>query len=148
MHRILLMNNKGYTLIESLFQLVIFVIFVQLFLLFFYWKTPIERQYSDKSSIAWEMFVVDLQDELANVQTLTIQDGTTGIQFKTSRGQIRIEQRNTVIRKSVDGQGHIPFLTNVSVVKFTLEGTTLFADATMLDGTRKERDFEIGFYTE
>ena len=38
-------DEQGYTFIESLFQLIILAIFVQLFLLFFLWKAPIERQY-------------------------------------------------------------------------------------------------------
>ena len=146
MSRVLIANNRGYTLIESLFQLVIFAVFVQLFLLFFYWKAPIERQYSDMSSVAWEMFAVDVQNELVNIQSLQVRSNARGIEFNTSRGRINIEQNNTVIRKSIDGLGHIPFLTEVSSVKFSLTGTKLLVDVTLLDGTRKERDFEVGFY--
>lgn len=141
-------NDRGYTLIESLFQLVLFALFVQLFLLFFYWKAPIERQYTDMSSVAWEMFAVDLQDELVIIQSLDVHSNARGIAFNTSRGRINIEQNNTVIRKSIDGRGHIPFLTGVTSVNFSLNGTTLLVDATLLDGTRKERDFEVGFYPE
>lgn len=146
MSQLLMSNDRGYTLIESLFQLVLFAMFVQLFVLFFYWKAPIERQYSDMSSVAWEMFAVDLQDELVNIQSLHVHGNARGIEFNTSRGRINIEQNNTVIRKSIDGLGHIPFLTAVSSVKFSLSGTKLLVDATLLDGTRKERDFEVGFY--
>lgn len=139
-------NENGYTLIESLFQLIIFATFVQLFLLFFYWKAPIERHYSDTTSSAWEMFAVDLQDELTNVQKIEGRRNATGIQFVTERGRINIEQNNTVIRKTIDGLGHIPLLTAVSSAEFKLNDTTLFVAATMLDGTRKERDFEVGIY--
>ena len=139
-------NEYGYTLIESLFHLIIFAAFAQLFVLFFYWKVPIERHYSDTTSSAWEMFAVDLQDELANVQKLEVHSNAKGIQFVTERGRINIEQNNTVIRKSIDGLGHIPFLTAVSTTEFKLNDTTLFVTATMLDGTRKERDFEVGIY--
>lgn len=148
MSRLLTSNDRGYTLIESLFQLVIFAVFVQLFLLFFYWKAPIERQYSEMSSVAWEMFAVDLQDELVNIQALTVHSNARGIEFITSRGRINVEQNNTVIRKSIDGLGHVPFLTAVESVRFTVDGTILFADVVMLDGTKKERDFAIGFYQE
>ncbi len=148
MYRVLLMNHKGYTLIESLFQLVIFALFVQLFVLFFYWKAPIERQYTNMTGAAWEMFVVDLQEELINVQSFTLYPGASGLEVKTERGNIRIEQKNNVIRKTVDGQGHIPLLTNVSSLKFTRNDSTLFAVAEMLDGTTKERDFEIGLYLQ
>ena len=139
-------NDYGYTLIESLFQLIIFAVFVQLFLLFFYWKAPIERHYTDTTSLSWEMFAVDLQDELVNVRKIEVHSNAKGIQFVTERGRINIEQNNTVIRKSIDGLGHIPFLTAVSSTDFKLNDTTLFVAATMLDGTRKERDFEVGIY--
>ena len=46
--------------------------------------------------------------------------GGRGIRFVTDRGRIDIEQRNTMIRKAIDGQGHIPFLTNVYSVYFIL----------------------------
>ena len=51
-------EEKGYTFIESLFQLIIFVTFAHLFILFFLWKAPIEQQYTNMSDGAWELFAV------------------------------------------------------------------------------------------
>lgn len=144
MHRFLGNNNDGYSLIESLFQLLIFVAFVHLFVLFFYWKEPIERQYTDMTNTTWEIFAVDLQAALIDVEGISVNGGGRGISFYTSRGRIDIAQQNTMIRKTIDGLGHVPFLTNVYSAYFTLENETLNIDVTMLDGTRKERDFAIG----
>lgn len=140
-------NEKGFSLIESIFQLLIFAAFLQLLILFFYWKIPIEQQYST-SHAGWEMFVADVQDELADVRRIELQKNGQGIQFITERGRINLEHRQNVIRKTVDGAGHVPFLTAVSKAQFTLEGTQLVISATLVDGTRKERDFKVGIYPE
>lgn len=147
MYRYLIVHNqRGYTLIESLFQLAIFAVFVQLLVLFFLWKSPIEKQYSSMTNTAWELFVVDMQAALIDVHKFDIHANSRGLQLVNNRGVIDIEQNHNVIRKKVDGLGHVPFLTDVQSTIFTFDGTTLLIDVTMLDGTRKERDFAVGFY--
>lgn len=140
-------NEKGFSLIESIFQLMIFAAFIQLVVLFFYWKIPIEDQYSASHAV-WEMFVADIQDELVHVQKIEVQKNGQGIQFTTERGRINIGRNQNVIRKTVDGTGHVPFLTEVSEVQFTLEESNLVISAILIDGTRKERDFQVGIYPE
>ena len=96
------------------------------------------------SNTAWEMFAVDFQKSISNVHDFKVHADNRGIYILTSRGHIDVEHRNAVIRKTVDGLGHTPFLTGVYSAYFTLEGRTVFVDVTMLDGTRKERNFAIG----
>lgn len=141
-------DERGYTFIESLFQLIILAILVQLILLFFLWKAPIENQYSDMAATDWELFAVDMQRLLSNVQQIEVYPTGRGITFSNMRGIIDVEQGTGVIRKKVFGQGHVPLLTNVRSVVFHLEGSTLFADVTRLDGSQKERGFAIGLYPQ
>ncbi|WP_172369248.1 competence type IV pilus minor pilin ComGF [Sporosarcina jiandibaonis] len=141
-------EEKGFTFIESLFQLIIFVAFAHLFVLFFLWKSPIEEQYANMSDGAWELFAVDFQASIVDVKEFNVHVGGHGISFVTDRGRIDIEQRNAMIRKAIDGQGHIPFLTNVQSAYFMLNGPVVTVTVTMLDGTRKERDFAVGFNSE
>lgn len=143
-----LSDNRGYTLIESLFQLIIFGVFVHLVILFIFWKDPIERQYANRSDMAWEIFTVDLQGAIINVEEFNVHEGGRGIQFLTERGRIDIEYRNQVIRKRIDGLGHIPFLTEVYTALFSYDGMRLSVDVTMLDGTRRERVFAVGQNTK
>lgn len=144
----LLSGNRGYTLIDSLFQLIIFIIFAHLIVLFFLWKAPIDRQYGNLSTSEWELFAANLQKELAHVSQFNINTDQKGFMIETPRGRINFDQGNGVIRKRVDGQGHVPFLTKVSTATFTQSSTALFVEVTLLDGTRKERDFAIGLYQE
>lgn len=139
-------KESGYTLLETIFQVMIFAMFTQLFLLFFYWKAPIERQYNDLSAIQWELFAADFQEELVILQEIEVIRNGDGVRFLTERGSIVIEVNNYVIRKTVDRQGHIPFLTEVSSATFTISGSTLIVKAVMQNGMQKERDFIIGHY--
>lgn len=141
-----LKKEEGYTLLETIFQVMIFAMFTQLFVLFFYWKAPIERQYTDFSALQWEIFAADVQNELVQLQAIELVRAGKGVRFRTERGVIVIEEGNQVIRKTIDSKGHIPLLTDVSSTKFTLSGSTLLVEAVMQNGTRKERDFTIGLY--
>ena len=141
-------DEQGYTLIESIFQLIILAVFVQLFLLFFLWKAPIENQYSNMAAIDWELFAVDMQRLVSGVQQVEVYPTGQGITFLNERGLISVEQGTGVIRKRVYGQGHVPLLTSVRTATFSLEGSTLFVYVTLLNGSQKERGFAVGLYPE
>lgn len=94
------------------------------------------------------MFAADFQAELTHLHSFEVYHNGEGVRFRTDRGLIAIEQRNHVIRKSIDGLGHVPFLTHVSSAQFSLQHPTLVVNVTMQDGTRKERNFTIGDYSQ
>ncbi|CAM3122983.1 competence type IV pilus minor pilin ComGF [Filibacter tadaridae] len=141
-------DEGGYSLLESMFHLLIMAIFIQFFLLFFFWKGPIERQYADYTSTEWELFAVDMQSVLSDVTA--IDDPLDGSSLRLWKGtdSIIIEQRSSTIRKRVKENGHIPLFTNVKEVTFSLDGSTLTTDVLMVDGTRKGRSFVVGLYPE
>ena len=141
-------DERGYTLIESLFQLIILAILVQFFLLFFLWKGPIERQYFNMSATDWELFAVDFQQLLSDIDQIDVHNDNRGIQLKNSRGTIDVEQGNAVIRKRIFGNGHVPLLTNIHSAFFSLDGLYLFVQVKMLDGTQKERKFVVGLHSK
>ena len=141
-------NERGYTFLESIFQLLIMALFLQLFVLFFFWKEPIERQYADYGSTEWELFAMDLQQLLAEVSTIEVSDAGETLRFRNARGNIDIEQNGSVIRKRVNGNGHIPLLTSVRSAVFSIDGIGVTTQVVLADGTQKERRFVIGLYPE
>ncbi|MFC5603540.1 competence type IV pilus minor pilin ComGF [Sporosarcina koreensis] len=141
-------NEEGYTLLEALFQLLIMGIFVQFLLLFFYWKQPIERQLQDYYATEWELFAIDLQALLVDVEDFRVLMGDRAILFTTERGKIEVGQSGYVIRKMTNSKGYIPLFTNVSSVIFVHEGHELKVEARMLNGRKRERSFAIGFRQE
>lgn len=143
-----LKDEKGYTLLESLFQLAIMAIFLQFVVLFYFWKAPIENQLQDYSSVEWELFAIDLQSYIADVKEFHITKEGRAIYFIIDRGEIEIGQSGSVIRKTVFGMGHIPLYTNVRSVHFSRSGEFLNVQVTMTDGQVRERGFVIGIYPE
>ena len=149
MHRVLKCRNEaGYSLLESLFHLVIMGILLQFAILFFYWKMPIERQLEDFYGTEWELFAIDLQRLLVDVEDVDVLFGGRAISFTNDRGEIQIGQSNSVIRKLTNTNGHIPLYTNIYNVTFTQEGYELNVVVTMTDGTERERRFAIGLRNE
>lgn len=149
MHNDLNSNNEsGYSLLEALFQLLIMGIFLHFVVLFFYWKLPVERQLQDYYATEWELFAIDLQALLIDVEDFNVLWGDRVISFTNERGKIEVGQSNSVIRKLTNSAGHIPLFTNVASVSFTREGHELNVEVTMLDGRKRERRFAIGFRQE
>ncbi len=149
MHQVMRYRNEaGYTLFEALFQMLIMSILLQFVILFFFWKAPIERQLEDYFETEWELFAIDLQKLLVNVEDFNVRIGNSTISFMNERGEVEIGQSNSVIRKRINASGHIPLFTNVSSVQFSHEGFELNVEVIMLDGTKRERRFVIGIRQE
>lgn len=149
MHSVLkLRNESGYSLLEAMFQLMLMAIFLHFVVLFFYWKLPIERQLHDYYATEWELFAIDLQALLVDVEDFNVHIGDRAISFTNERGKIEVGQSNYVIRKLTYTTGYIPLFTNASRVIFTHEGHELNVEVTMLDGKIRERRFAIGFRQE
>lgn len=141
-------NESGYTLIEAIFQLSVFFLFVHFVLLFFFWQNQIQAKIGHASDTAWELFVLEFQKELSYAQTIDKQRGKEGVIFHTSRGLIAVESNNGVLRKTVDGQGHIPLLTHVKQAKFDIQDSLITVSAEFDTGQEKERTFVIGYLAE
>lgn len=149
MHRLLKRNNElGYSLLESIFQLLILGIFLQIVILFFYWKAPIERQFEDYYATEWELFGIELQSLLLDVEEFNTLVGNRTISFINDRGVIEIGQLDSVIRKRVNNTGHVPLYTNIRQAIFTREDDELFVEVLMRDGKIRERRFVIGLRQE
>ncbi|MFS0575199.1 competence type IV pilus minor pilin ComGF [Sporosarcina sp. 179-K 3D1 HS] len=140
-------DEQGYTFLESVFHLLIAIAFLQLFLLFFVWKAPIERQFSDHTATEWELFAIDMQRLLKNVSTFDMPDKDK-ISFRINGLTHQVGLSGNVIRWQKAGEGHVPILTNVRSVVFSFDGTIVTADVTMLDGQTRERGFAVGLFPE
>ncbi|PIC84784.1 hypothetical protein CSV73_02505 [Sporosarcina sp. P1] len=141
------LNEKGYSLVESIIHLLIFMMLIQLTVLFFYWKAPVDNVYHGDLLGEWELFSLELQELLEKV-TVVEEVKSTLITFHTQKGSITIQQYDKMLRKVVNGTGHVPLLMNVKSSKFTVKDSELKLAVEMKDGMRKERTFAIGLYQE
>ncbi|MCM3757011.1 ComGF family competence protein [Sporosarcina aquimarina] len=139
-------NESGYTLLESLFQLIIAAAFLHLIILFLLFKESTYNQLTDSQTTEWELFMVDLQTDLSAVKRIELNtEGTilTAFMMDTSTNT---EYSNVggVIRRRVGSQGHVPLLTNVQKVIFVDEGPLLVVSVTLQDGTERQRRVAVG----
>ena len=141
-------DEEGYTFLESIFQLTVLSIFLHLFILFFFWKEPIEEKYFDTSSTEWELFSLDMQKLLSDVSEIQLLYEGTTFRLVNNLERINIGQSGTVIRKLVNGEGHVPLITGVQSVRFTYDGMTLTAHVLLLNGSVKVRGFAVGLYSK
>lgn len=140
-------DERGFTLLESVFHLLIFALLIQMSLLFFYWRVPVEAVYQNDFLGEWELFSMELQQMLEEVEWVS-QPGAEMITFKTEKGIITIHVYQQLIRKLVNHQGHVPLLTGVKSCEFYIEGNQLHVKVEKVDGRKKERILAIGFLTE
>lgn len=141
------LNEKGYSLVESVIHLLIFIMLIQFTVLFFYWKAPVDHVYQGDLLGEWELFSLELQELLEEV-TVVEEVKSTLITFHTKKGRMTIQQYDNMLRKVVNGTGHVPLLMNVKSSKFTMKGSELKIAVEMKNGMRKERTFAIGLYQE
>lgn len=149
MCREILGNERGYSLVESLFHLLLFCLFTQLVYWFFIWQGAIEETVIDQpEDIEWELFIADLQRSLQGVERVSVYFGNAGINYKKGTEEIDIHMRDTVLRKQKHHEGHIPLLYHVRSIHFTFNGTTLEVRARLLNGKVKERKIAIELLKE
>ncbi|PIC81003.1 hypothetical protein CSV75_04280 [Sporosarcina sp. P18a] len=141
------LDEKGYSLVESIIHLLIFTMLIQFTILFFYWQVPMKKAYQGDLLGEWELFSLEVQELLEEV-TRVEEVKLTTITFHAPKRRITIQQYDTMLRKVVDGTGHVPLLMNVKSSKFTVKDSELKIAVEMKDGVRKERTFAIGLYQE
>jgi len=139
-------RQAGFTLLESLFQLLIAAAFLHLIVLFLFFKESVHERMADSSLIEWELFMVDLQHDLADAEALTVNRYGTQFTIIPDGGGRLIEYRsvNGVIVRRKDQQGHVPLLTSVRSASFTRQSEELTAVVVLEDGTERTRRVAVG----
>ena len=139
-------RQEGFTLLESLFQLLIAAAFLHLVVLFLFFKDSVHERMANSDLIEWELFMVDLQQDLAAVESMTFNRNGTQVAIIPTGGGRHIEYRsvNGVIVRRMDQQGHVPLLTSVDSAVFTPHKEELSVAVVLSDGTERTRRVAVG----
>ena len=141
-----LTNESGFTLLESLFHLLITIAFLHLIVLFLLFKDVTHNQLTDSLTTEWELFMVDIQADLSAVQSIKVTQNGTMLTANMMNEAKLAEYTNVggVLRRRLASQGHVPLLTHVQSVEFIEEGPLLNVLVTLQDGTKRQRRVAIG----
>ncbi|WP_286923666.1 MULTISPECIES: competence type IV pilus minor pilin ComGF [Lysinibacillus] len=136
------MNEKGYTLLEALFQLVVFVLVMQLVVLVMLWYAEMKTTVLTDEQSKWELFVYDLNSYFENISFFTIRQNQKRITFESGNTIHNIDCYNNLIRDQVNG-GHVPMLIGINKCQFQYENNRVTVAVEFPSGIQKERTFYV-----
>ena len=137
------MNEKRYTLLEALFQVVVFVIFSHIFILIMLWYAEMKSTVFAVEQTKWELFVYDVNTYFVDVMSFEVSENHDKITFEIPEGLYSIEHYQTIIRKQVKRLGHEPVLIGVKTCQFYYENEELTIVVEFLNGIKKERTYYV-----
>lgn len=155
MHRSIRRKNldeAGYTFIEAIFQLIVFMLFAQIFILIIMWFSQFQAIEKMKDQVNWELFVLDLNQYLLNTRQFELYRNGNGIKIDTLMSEEQkvyiIEKSEKHIRKASEKGGNEIMLGFVEQADFSVRGNELLLKVTMKNGVKRERIFIVPFTSE
>ncbi len=139
------MNEKGYTLLEALFQLIVFVLVCHLFLLVILWAANMKTTMLTDEQSKWELFVFDMNMHLANASSITIRRDQRRITLQASNILHHFDCYRNMIREQVNG-GHVPMLIGINKCQFDLNDNELTIAVEFPSGLKKERTYYVPIF--
>ncbi|MEK4028823.1 competence type IV pilus minor pilin ComGF [Pseudobacillus sp. FSL P4-0506] len=136
-----LRNNRGFTIVESLFVLLIFISIAALFPLIYGAVYQTEEQLKPERRAEWELFVLQLRKEINVSHSLQI--SAQKLTFIQGTDVISIEKYNDGVRRRVGGRGHEMILQQASSIQFYPCGSLLCAEAGFKNGEKEKAQFHI-----
>lgn len=137
------MNEKGYTLLEALFQLVVFVILSHIFILIMLWYAEMKSTVFAIEHTKWELFVNDVNKYFVDVMSFEVNDKNLEMTFETPDGVYSMEYYQNIIRKKVNNLGHEPLLIGIKSGHFYYENEVLTIAVEFSNGIKKERTYYV-----
>lgn len=135
-------NEQGFTFLESIFQLMIFILFANISLLLIFWFRDIITLEKMKDEANWELFIYDLNQynersvrgKLTSTSSIQMEllDAEDGSYFVFNRSELHIRKRSNL-------GGNEILLPYVDSWNLAVIGNELLVKVVMRDGTRRER---------
>lgn len=141
-------KEHGYTLIEGVIQLSVFMLLSQIFAVSIVWLHKIEADVTNPTETDWALFVEDVETYLNEVDSMMKQSEGVGVRFQKGGEEYDIELYQNLIRKQKNRLGHEPMLLRVKSLAISLEGRSLHMSVEFLNGIQKERTFYVTFPSE
>lgn len=134
-------NERGFTLLESLFHLTVFMLFSTISLLVILWAKDLQDLHRMKEDINWELFVYDMHQYNQNSNTGEL----------LSSDKLRLEMVNDPddryflfekatehIRKRSNKGGNEIMLPNVQSLSYEQVGNEILMKVVMANGQQRE----------
>lgn len=135
-------DEKGFTLIESLFHLVVFMLFSTISVFVILWSRDLQDLYRMKNDINWELFVYDVHQynqNSASGELLSSEKLRFEMLNDPDNRLFLIEKSTEHIRKRSNKGGNEIMLPNVQSLSYEQYGNEIRMKVVMSDGKLRER---------
>lgn len=133
-------DERGYMLLNSLFDLTLLLTLLPLIVLFFVFIRSFSEDTNFRHS-EWQLFVADFQTYLTEVDSIEVINNGGGIRIMQYDTEYDIESYQTLIRKQKFRLGHEIMLTGLDHCSFKIEGKRLFIHAEFSNGVTKQAEY-------
>ncbi|WP_159103120.1 competence type IV pilus minor pilin ComGF [Paenilisteria weihenstephanensis] len=113
----MLSNKEAFTLLESLFSLLILIIVTSFIPLIFQSYQSVLKVMDVDKNYEWQLFMNQTRKEIYQGTGFIVTDHA--IIFSSQSKQIKYEGYQNMVRRSVDNKGHEPLLTTIKQDKWT-----------------------------
>ncbi|MGN7479425.1 competence type IV pilus minor pilin ComGF [Solibacillus silvestris] len=136
------LNERGFTLLESLFQLAVFFLFASISLLIFVWVRDIQQLQQMNDDVNWEFFIYDLHQYNMNSASGKILDSNKlqlEILNDPSDRLFIFDKSEHHLRKRSNKGGNEIMLPHVRNWHLHVAGHEINMKVVMQDGTERQR---------
>lgn len=138
-----ILTNKGYSLIDSILQLSVLLLFSQLILFYSVWFKQVEKHFLYSENVDWEMFSVDMESYVSSVSFMQEQINHSGIRYIKDGSEYDIECYPMLIRKQKNRLGHEPMLIGVKSCDMRVIENQVVIRVEFASGRKEERTYEV-----
>lgn len=142
----MLRKDSGFTMIEMLLSLVIFmmlsILVTQMFI-------TVRENFGKKNQLhpkEWEIFTIQLKNEIRNSNEQSVIDNK--LYLMSSGNIVTIEQYKNIVRRQVEGMGHEFMLQNIADFQVEQDGTDIIIQVMDNEGQLYTRKFHPYFKKE
>ena len=138
-----ILTSKGYTLIESLVQLFVLILFSQLIFFYSAWMKDVDELFLTREHEEWELFSLDIQKYFHEIQSIEEQPNYNGIRLTKDGVEYDFELSGDLIRKQKNRLGHEPMLLHIQRGRFEIRDSKILIWVQFKNGVVKERSYEV-----
>ncbi len=136
-------SESGYTFVNAVLQMSIFLLFSQLFLLTVHYIYQTEERLTNVTDMEWAIFIQQVDSYLAKVDSIILQEEPAGIRYTVNQEEYDIEYYPNMVRKQKNKLGHEPLLMNVENLVVSMSERSLTFQVRFKNGSEKEHTIYV-----
>lgn len=141
-------DQSGYTLLEGILHLAVFMLFAHVLAGTMWWITNTEVNVTDTTEVEWAMFIQYVDSYLTDVDSIIITNNSNGFQIRKGELIYKVDTYKNLVRKQKNWDGHEQMLLDVKTLFVEMEGNLLRMKVNFLNDVEKEHAFYVVFTTK